>query len=250
MPQILIDATRKHERTIGPWGGKEFIPCDISNPQPIATTCQFWKFTNQKQWVTYNVSVRIEKGNPTEIHIEYNEDYNRHLPREIYEEIEWGKHILLVQKGANAGPSRWIDADGNEYEGPGWISIGIVGEHRRETTTKLQKKQAEFREMLLARDGSCAITGEACHDVLEAAHIVAARDGGQEILGNGILLRADLHRLYDANPPRFEICPETGQIVIAEGFNYEGFDLNARQIEEATLQRVREALGLRQQIMD
>ena len=246
MPQILIDATREYERRVGPWGGKEFIPCDISNPQPFTTTRQFWNFTNPKQWITFNVIVQINEGNPTEIHIEYNGENNRHLLREIYDEIEWGKHVLVVRQGADAGPSRWIIyADGKEYEGPGWINIGIVGEHRRETTTRLQRKQAEFREMLLASDGSCAITGEACHDVLEAAHVVAARDGGQEVLENGILLRADLHRLYDARPPKFRICPETGQIVIAEGFNYGGFDLNERQIEEAILQRVNEALHLR-----
>ena len=245
MPQILIDATRKFETEVGPWGGKEFVPCNPNNPLPFTTTRQFWNPTNPKQWVTYNVIVQIEEGNPTEIHIDYNGDGNPHLPPRIHGEIEWGEHILVVQQGANMGPSTWIDANGNEYEGPGWTSIGIVGEHRRETTTRLQRKQAEFREMLLASDGSCAITGEACHDVLEAAHIVAARDGGQEILENGILLRADLHRLYDANPPKFEICPETGQISIAEGFNYEGFDLNGRQVKEAILQRVNEALNLR-----
>ena len=245
MPQILIDATREYEKRIGRWGGREFVPYDINNPQTFATTRQFWNFTNPKQWITYYVIVQIKEGNPTEIHIEYNGDRNRHLHRDIYKEIEWGKHVLIVQQGANTGPSTWIDSAGNEWEGPKWKSVGIIGEHRRETTTKLQRKQAEFREMLLASDGSCAVTGEVCHDVLEAAHIVAARHDGQEVLENGILLRADLHRLYDADPPKFEICPETGQILMAEDFNYEGFDLNGRQIEEAILQRVSKALHLR-----
>ena len=246
MPKIYIEATRKYEQRIGPWGGKEIIPCDPNNPQPFATTCQLWNYTSPKQWITYNVIVQIHKGNPTEIHIQYNDDKNRHLPGEIYEDIEWGTHILTLQKDKNCGLSTWIDSAGKKWEGPGWRSRDIIGKCRRETTTRLQRKQAEFREMLLARDGSCAITGETCHDVLEAAHIVAARDGGQEVLENGILLRADLHRLYDADPPKFQICPETGQIVIAEGFNYGGFDdLNERQIEEAILQRVSEALHLR-----
>ena len=249
MPQIIIDATREYERRVGPWGGMEFIPCDINNPQPFTTTRQFWNLTNPKQWITYNVNVQLGEGNPMEIHIEYNRNVNLHLPPEIYREIEWGKHILIVQQGANTGPSTWIDSADNEWEGPGWKSKGIVGEHRRETTTRLQREQAEFREMLLASDGSCAITGEACHHALEAAHIVAARYGGQEVPENGILLRADLHRLYDVNPPRFEISPETGEVVVAEGFEYGGFALNGVQIEDAILQRVIVALHLRQQIM-
>ncbi len=242
MPQILIDATWKYEQEVGSWGGKEFIPCDISNPEHFATTRQFWKHTNPKQWITFNVITKIEGGDPMEIHIEYDGDQNQHLPQDICEEVEWGKHIIIVQQGKTEGPSTWIDADRNDWQGPGWNSIGIIGEHRRETTTRLQKKQAEFREMLLASDGSCAVTGEMFHDVLEAAHIVAARDGGQEIPENGILLRADLHRLYDADPPRFAICPETGQIVIAEGFDYGGFDLRECQIEETIHQRISEAL--------
>ena len=250
MCQILIDAQPEFEREIGPWGGKEYIRCDISNPQPFSTTRQFWNLTKPRQWITFKVTVEIKEGNPTEIHIDYNSDDNQHLPPEILAELYRGKHILIVEQGARTGPSRWIDAAGNECDGPGWQSICIVGERPGETTTTPQRgEQAEFREMLLASDGSCAITGEACHDVLEAAHIVAAQDGGQEILENGMLLRADIHRLYDANPPKFQICPETGQIVMAEGFNYGGFDLDERQIEEAILQRVNEALYLRRQIM-
>ena len=182
-----------------------------------------------------------------EIHIEYDSDQNQHLPREVYEELEWGKHILIVQQGETEGLSTWIDATGNEWEGPGWMTKDIVGEPRRETTTRHQRRQAEFREMLLASDGSCAVTGEACHDVLEAAHIVAVRHGGQEVPENGILLRADLHRLYDANPPKFEISPETGEIETVEGFNYQGFALNGVQIDETILQRIGDALNLRQQ---
>ena len=250
MPKIYIEATREYEQKIGRWGGKEIIPCDPNNPQPFSTTCQLWNYTSPKQWITYNVVARVKKGK-MEVHIQYNDNQNRHLPREIYEDIEWGTHILTLQKdNNNCGLSTWIDSAGNKWEGPGWIRREIKGDRRRVTTTILQRKQAEFREMLLARDGSCAITGETCHDVLEAAHIVAAGDGGQEVLENGILLRADLHLLYDADPPKFQICPETGQIVMAEGFNYGGFDLNERQIEEAIYQRVGEALHLRQQMVN
>ena len=43
----------------------------------------------------------------------------------------------------------------------------------------------------------CAVTGERAHPVLEAAHIVPVSEGGRHELGNGILLRSDIHRLFD-----------------------------------------------------
>ena len=43
----------------------------------------------------------------------------------------------------------------------------------------------------------CAITGEKVLPVLEAAHIKPISDGGQHETTNGILLRSDLHRLFD-----------------------------------------------------
>ncbi|MHB9004189.1 MAG: HNH endonuclease [Coriobacteriia bacterium] len=45
--------------------------------------------------------------------------------------------------------------------------------------------------------GACAVTGEHSGPVLEAAHIVPYGRGGEHRVDNGILLRSDLHRLYD-----------------------------------------------------
>ncbi len=43
----------------------------------------------------------------------------------------------------------------------------------------------------------CAVSGEHSLPALEAAHIRPYADGGTHELGNGILLRADIHRLFD-----------------------------------------------------
>ena len=48
-----------------------------------------------------------------------------------------------------------------------------------------------------AYHGACAVTGEHSSPVLEAAHIMPYGRGGQHRIDNGILLRSDLHRLYD-----------------------------------------------------
>jgi putative restriction endonuclease len=48
-----------------------------------------------------------------------------------------------------------------------------------------------------AYQGACAITHEHSSPVLEAAHILPYSRGGEHRVDNGILLRRDLHRLFD-----------------------------------------------------
>jgi putative restriction endonuclease len=44
---------------------------------------------------------------------------------------------------------------------------------------------------------ACAVTGEHSLPVLEAAHIRPVADRGPHEVRNGLLLRTDVHRLYD-----------------------------------------------------
>ena len=58
--------------------------------------------------------------------------------------------------------------------------------------------QGAFRVLVTdAYDRRCAITRERTLPVLEAAHIKPYSSGGRHELTNGLLLRSDLHRLFD-----------------------------------------------------
>jgi len=58
--------------------------------------------------------------------------------------------------------------------------------------------QGTFRVAVTqAYDGRCAVSREHSLPVLEAAHIQAFNEGGQHDVSNGLLLRADIHRLFD-----------------------------------------------------
>lgn len=46
-------------------------------------------------------------------------------------------------------------------------------------------------------DRRCAVTGEKTLPILDAAHIHAHAEGGANTLDNGLLLRTDVHRLFD-----------------------------------------------------
>jgi hypothetical protein len=61
-----------------------------------------------------------------------------------------------------------------------------------------RRGQAKFRHALItAYEGRCAITGCALLAILEAAHITPYMGGATNRVSNGLLLRADLHTLWD-----------------------------------------------------
>jgi putative restriction endonuclease len=58
--------------------------------------------------------------------------------------------------------------------------------------------QSGFRVLVTeAYDRRCAVTGEKTLPALDAAHIVPYGEGGPHAVDNGLLLRSDLHRLFD-----------------------------------------------------
>ena len=58
--------------------------------------------------------------------------------------------------------------------------------------------QPEFRlDLIIAYEGKCAVSGCAVSDVLEAAHIRPYYGPNTNRVNNGLLLRADLHVLFD-----------------------------------------------------
>jgi len=58
--------------------------------------------------------------------------------------------------------------------------------------------QGTFRIAVTGAYGACAVSGEHSLPALEAAHVRPYAEGGAHVLPNGLLLRADIHRLYDA----------------------------------------------------
>ena len=71
-------------------------------------------------------------------------------------------------------------------------------EYTRRYLTKVRLGQGAFRVQLTdAYYRKCSVTGEKTLPVLEAAHIKPFAESGPNHISNGILLRADLHKLYD-----------------------------------------------------
>lgn len=94
---------------------------------------------------------------------------------------------------------------------------------------KVRRGQANFREKLLAAYGrTCAITGCKIVDLLEAAHIRPHADEPNYSVTNGLLLRADIHTLFDLDlltvdtRLRVQLAPA---LLHSEYKNYDGREL-------------------------
>jgi hypothetical protein len=92
----------------------------------------------------------------------------------------------------------------------------LEDERKRKWREIVQRRgQPEFRKQLItAYNGRCAITGCDAASALEAAHITPYMGPESNCVRNGLLLRADIHTLFDLY--LIGIDPETSQLVLAE----------------------------------
>jgi HNH endonuclease len=83
--------------------------------------------------------------------------------------------------------------DGGDFNPDGMDRRALVERQIRE-----RRGQAQFRDSLRTRYGNrCLVTGCEILAVLEAAHIKPYRGEGDNDPANGLLLRADIHTLFD-----------------------------------------------------
>lgn len=118
---------------------------------------------------------------------------------------------------------------------------------------KIRRGQAKFRSNLLGAYGSkCVITGEGPEEVLEAVHIVPHSVSGINELDNGLLMRADLHHLFDDDllsiNPITKIIEIDNRLQDTSYWKYNGNELRRRddgsQVSDQYLQeRLQQASG-------
>ena len=95
--------------------------------------------------------------------------------------------VLAAMPKATGVKEPSVDADDSEAKrfGEAYLTRGRLG-------------QGAFRVLVTdAYSRRCAVTGEKTLPVLEAAHIKPYAADGPHRLSNGILLRSDLHKLFD-----------------------------------------------------
>lgn len=99
-------------------------------------------------------------------------------------------------------------------EGEDWVYIPrtnpaargqVVARDREQVSRIARPLQAQLRNLLISQHGRCQVTGTECPAVLEACHIEPVRDGGDDSQENALLLRRDIHALFDAGLLKFRL---------------------------------------------
>lgn len=107
--------------------------------------------------------------------------------------LQWTKELLgTVASSILSLTDREADKD---------IPDLLEGDQRKtvERQIKQRRGQKNFRDKLLKSNPECAVTECDLIDILEAAHIDAYRNDSHNDISNGLLLRSDIHTLYDLN---------------------------------------------------
>jgi hypothetical protein len=168
------------------------------------------------------------------------------------EDWYWGTWNITVAADLNSANAYWSDQN-PEYSGDALqctvLSQELFQNSGLEFIIRRKREQAEFKKSLLSLDHGCAITAEKTVAVLDAAHIIEKPAGGAESVGNGILLRADIHRLYDRK--FFEIRQDDGSIEIRKSLSprYEKI-LTKAKVSQNILFRIKDALAERARLRE
>ncbi|MEU2073974.1 HNH endonuclease [Streptomyces sp. NPDC013489] len=122
---------------------------------------------------------------------------------------------------------------------------GVLPGGHRVMTVRTRIGQDSFRKELLRQHGErCAITGNTPAAALEAAHLYSYAESGEHHEHGGLLLRRDLHRLFDLG--YVAVDPETGKLDISKAVReYPLYgDLHGCELRVALRPEHREWLGV------
>ena len=96
--------------------------------------------------------------------------------------------------------------------------------------------QGTFALSLLdAYDSRCAVSGERTRPVLEAAHIMPVERGGVHSVDNGLVLRVDIHKLFDKG---YVTVTPKGQFLVSKALKDDWrngriyYDLHGQKVRE------------------
>ena len=154
----------------------------------------------------FKADMEVKHGDPTAVRLIYRAGANRKLLRE--KEIILGTCTLRMRQGQREGTAEWVTEDGQrvkvEWDDPSRHNKGLA-----------RPEQTQFRAQTLALfESTCAVTGCKVEEVLEAAHVVPLTEGGGYAPDNGILLRRDIHTLFDDH--RLAIHPNSLKVKLAK----------------------------------
>lgn len=130
-------------------------------------------------------------------------------------------------------------------------NVSEIMNRQKRQTEQIIRDQKEFRKNILRLDKKCVITHEKTKDALEAAHIISVADGGFEEESNGIMLRADMHKLFDAGLLRIDNLGYVHLDKVITRDKYSSYNVfDGLPIERSAFERIRKKLRRANELMD
>ena len=119
------------------------------------------------------------------------------------------------QTSTNQNIDMQLDRDAEKADREGNFDPKNTKDGRNKTVRaiNLRRGRPKFRKKVLeAYGGRCAVTNCDCPDALEAAHIIPYRGDYTNHVQNGILLRSDIHTLFDIG--RIGFVPGSHEVIV------------------------------------
>ena len=237
----------------------EYLDIDLNNldqVEQLEETTEWWPVPGT--FVTWNVYCRLEKGQREDSqHILVTYERNNQNDKNIEcllkkpgHEGYCGTNKIIVDRDERHGVCQarsggQIEWDSNDRNQKPWSSRWkVIGRPRNRHVRDYLERDSRFRSNILPLDEKCMISGESTEETLDAAHICPVADSDDDSAKNGIILRTDIHRLYDRG--MFIINPENGRVErgsIRRDLSDEYKELLGKaELPKKTLNRVQEAL--------
>lgn len=158
-----------------------------------------------------------------------------------------GTQVITISADLTAASVEWRKASSDADEHENRMYCLVLDPDAKRTleyveSRRIRRSQQLLRERLLALDGGCVLSGETTEAAVHAARIVEVRDPGSDDTANGMLMRSDLHGMYDAGC--FHIL-STGKVAIAESAELSDAYrelLGSAELPPHVLRRVRQVL--------
>ena len=244
--------------------GTEYIDdIDLDNlghffESPVRMRTEFWSpGTRGEGGELVECVAEVRAKQRTDYRVDLVMEYHEHLNQKAAEcglliDGSWGKTRIFIENRQNYGDYRWEGKNGFKFtfsehsDKNGWRKDELY-EPKDHHIYRRKYRKAIFRSLIVSSDDNeCVISGERTEKVLDAAHIIRAADHGAETRKNGITLRTDIHRLYDAG--MFFIHPKSGKPKINDkkseqlSDDYKILLKESKGLPPGTLNRVRKAL--------
>ena len=216
---------------------------DLDQVPEFSKVQAFWPESDDQTWGEWVVDAHCDRTQPGEVRLAVTYDKAKQS-RELRDaNLYPGTNTIILQQGEQKGRCEWLREGTEDWEEVAWEAFGSAP---RPISARYRgsRREARFRKMILACDDHrCVLTDEATTKALDAAHLIPAAVGENDVPSNGISLRADIHRLFDAGLFTFD---HDGKVVAIARELSEAYRrlLQNRRLPPSSRERVEATLAL------